>query len=888
MRAVRFLARFLRDLVSRDRFERDLETELDAYVDAATEAHVRDGIPEAEARRLARLELGGVEQTKESVRDYRSSTFLESTWQDCRYASRRLRQQPGFTLVAVATLAIGIGANTAIFSVVRSVMLAPLPFGNADRLVRLRIVAPDATGAERQLSLVPAYFHEVRSRSHLIEEAAAQRFQNVTLTGDGDPERIIATGVSDRWAETLGIEAALGRTFTADEQREGDAARVAVVGHALWMRRFAGDPGVIGRTVRLNDAVYTVVGVMPPEYRYPYNTELWFPVSIDRQAMVPGDLNAPARMRPGVTAAELNAELSALSEALADEYAGGDDLRLTAVPMDVEFERDPNRSVAALAVAVGLVLLLACVNLATLLLARLGSRMREVTLRTALGASRARLVRQWLTESVLLAAVGGIGGILLALAASRWLAGLIPPRLGEVVERVHVDTVVLAWSVILCGVTGVLFGILPALQATGNRGMHALRDGGRPGSARRGWAEHALVVGEAALAVVLLAGAALMAQNFARLTSAGVGYEPDGLTRVTLALSAPAYEDPARRAAVVGEIVERVSHLPGVEHAGVTNIQAIPRTRANFGTSLEPDTLHDPQATLPVVNRRLVTPGYFEALGVTLVAGRAFEAGDTVDAAPVVVVSRAAADRFWPGENPIGRRLRPAQRENREIPWHTVVGVVADVMEPNPAEMPETIYQPYAQAAGTLPPGVWVTTSATLLVRSRGEESSVVTGVRAAVAEVDPAMPLFDIAPMARVLAEPLADQQLGTTLFVAFGAFGLLMAVLGTYGVLALSVGRRTAEFGVRLALGEAPAALLRSVLGQGIRLVAAGLGLGLAGALLLSRLMGTVLTEIGPRDPVTLALVTGLLFAAGVAASFVPAWRATRVDPVIALRAE
>ena len=397
-----------------------------------------------------------------------------------------------------------------------------------------------------------------------------------------------------------------------------------------------------------------------------------------------------------------------------------------------------------------------------------------------------------------------------------------------------------------------------------------------------------LVIGEAALAMVLLAGAALMTQNFVRLLTADVGYAAAGLTRINLGLTDAAYADPGRRTAVVRQILERVEAVPGASSAGVTSLQPIPHTRANLGTSLQPDSTTDQTAPLPIVNRRLVTPDYFETMGVRLVAGRSFTELDGETSEPVAILNEAAARRFWPGEDPIGRRVRPARREDQIVPWHTVVGVVSNMAEPDDAGMRETVYQPYAQANGTLPAGVWVTTSISLMVRASADRADVVGGIRRAVAEVDPALPLFDIAGMETALAQPLSGQRLGATPFVVFGAFGLLMAVLGTYGVLAFSVSRRVPEFGVRLALGAAPSGLLRGVLVEGLRLVAAGLALGLVASLVLSRLLAGVVTEVSPRDPATLAAVAAVLLVAGALACWLPAWRATRVDPITALRAE
>ncbi|HSC27543.1 MAG TPA: ABC transporter permease [Vicinamibacterales bacterium] len=875
----------VRDLFRRDRFEREMRDELDAYLDLSVEARMREGQPEDAARRAARLELGGVEQARERLRAERSGARLDTVFQDVRYALRLMQRQPGFTLVSVLTLALGIGANTAVMSVVRSVLLAPLPFADSDRLVRLRIIQTDASGRDRELSLVPAYFHGIRERSRLLERVAAQRLQNLTLSGSDRAERVVAIGVSDQWSETLGVGPLLGRTFSEDEQREGSAARVVVLAHGFWLRQFGSDPSIQGRSIRLNGEPYTVIGVMPAQFRYPYEADLWFPISIPPAALTPGDLNAPARMRTGVTRAELDAELARLTDELHREFPTGSRIRLAGIPMHEEFARDPNRSIAALAVAVGFVLLLACVNLAMLLMARGGSRAREIALRTALGAGRRRQIRQLLTESAVLAASGGIVGVAMAFGVSRWLGTLIPARLSEVIQQVEIDGIVLAASALLCVFTGLLFGIVPALRLTRHAPAEVLKDGGRLTGRTGGRPLNVLVVGEAALAMVLLAGAALMAQNFARLLTADVGYDPSGLIRLNLSLSDASYVDPGRRVAAVRQILERIEGTPGIVAAGVTSLQPIPRTRANTGMSLEPDSLRDPVSPLPLANRRLVTPAYFETMGVRLVAGRAFTELDGEASQPVVVVNEAAVRRFWPGEDPIGRRVRPGPRGS-EGAWHVVVGVVSNMAEPDDAGMRETIYQPYAQASATLPPGVWITTSASLMVRTTGDAAAAIDAVRGSIRAVDPSLPLFDIAGMETALVAPLSGHRFGATLFVVFGAFGLLAAILGTYGVVAFSVSRRVPEFGVRLALGASPSQLLRSVMFEGLRWAALGIAAGLVASLALSRLLAAVVSEVSPRDPATLAAVAAIILAAAAAACLGPAVRATRVDPIEALR--
>jgi len=874
-----------RDLFRREDFERDLGDELGAFLEMAADEHRRRGMSEADAWRAARLELGGLDQARERLRAERVGVLLETIWQDVRYALRVMRRQPGFTAVAVLTLALGIGANTAVMSAVQSVLLAPLPFEDAERLVRLRVMQTDATGHERELSLVPAHFTAVRERSRLLERVAAQRFHNLTLIEGDEADRVVGIGVSDQWTETLGVRPVLGRPFSPQEQREGDAAQVVLIGYGLWQRRFGGDPGVLGRPVRLNRRSFVVIGVMPAQFRYPYEADVWFPVSIPPTDLAPGDLNAAARLRPGVTHAQLEAELAALSEDLAREFPQGNPFRLVGVPLRTEFARDPNRAMAALAGAVAFVLLLATVNLVMLLTARGYARRPEMALRAAVGASRWRQVRQLLTEAMLLAALGGAAGVAGAAWASQWMGVLIPARLSEVIQQVHVDGSVLAVSAFLVVATGLVVGAVPALRITDHAASGMLRDGGRPGASVGRRALDLFVAGQAALAMVLLAAAALMTQNVAHLLAADIGYDTAGLVRINLSLTDPSYAAPGRRTATIREILDRVAAVPGVASTGATNLQPVPRVRANLGTSLEPDTMADPSAPRPVVNRRLVTAGYFQAVGVRLVAGRRFTDLDGETGQPVAILNDAAAARFWPGQDPIGRRVRAGVQA--DAPWLTVVGIVSNMGEPDEA-MGETLYQPYAQATGTLPADLWVTRSVSLMVRSDGDRVDLVEGVRQAIRQVDPTLPLFDIADMETALAEPLAAERLGAMLFALFGLFGLTMAVLGTYGVVAFSTSSRMPEFAVRLALGAAPATLLRRVMADGLRPVATGLALGLGASLLASPLLASVLTEVSPRDPLTLAVVAAILLAAAAAACLGPGLRVTRVNPVGTLRNE
>ncbi|MGD8276965.1 MAG: ABC transporter permease [Gemmatimonadota bacterium] len=870
----------VRDVIGRRRFEREMDDELRAFEAMVEEDERRAGHPADAARRAARLRVGGRDQAKERIRAVRFGSRLETVLGDLRQGVRLVRRQPGFSLMVVLILSLGIGANAALYSVVRSVLSAPLPFADSGRLVR---ILSSREGSATRSAVSPLYFQTLREESVLLERVAAQRYQSLTLTGDGDPERVVGIGVSDGWQATLGVRPVLGRGFDAAEQAAGSASRVVLLSDGFWRRRFAGAAGIVGRTLRLNGERYTVIGVMPPQFRYPYLADLWLPMTFPLAATSPGDLNVPARMRAGVTRAEVQAEAERIAARLSRETPGQAGISLFVRPFGDEFQRDPNRSIAALLVAVGFVLLIACVNVANLMLARSGSRLREVAVRAALGASRARQLRQLLTESLVVAGLGGVLGTLLAVAATGWLDVLIPSRLGEVIGVVRLDPAVLGAAAALTVLTGVLFGLPPAVRLTGSGLSGFLGQRSRGGGGR---VLDGLVVTEVALALVLLTGAGLMLRNFARILRSDVGYEADGLVRINVGFPEPGYATPDRRVAAVAALVERVEAVPGVVAAAVTSMQPIPRTTTNTGTALVPGPAFAEDVP-PLVNLRLVTPGYFETLGIPVVRGRGFTGDDVETTEPVLIVNESAARKFWPDHDPIGLSVKPSRREDETMPWHRIVGVVADIAEPSD-DIPGTVYRVYPQAASSQPPGSWYTTTVVLMVRTASGMPAPLDAIRAAVRDVDPRIPLFDIASMRSALEEPLADRRLGTALSTGFGLFGLLMAALGTYGVLAWAVSRRVPEFGVRMALGARPIGILAMVMRGGLRLLAVGLAVGLVASMAVTRVLTRIVPDLDPWDPLAFGLAIAALLVAGLAACWIPARRATRVDPVRALRTD
>lgn len=798
-----------------------------------------------------------------------------------RHAVRHLVKRPGFAVSMLVILSLGIGANTAIYSVVRSVVLAPLPFPESERLIRI-VGTIDEGGELRQSGVFPRHYEALRSRSRTLEAVTAQRFRNLTLLPvAGEPQRVSGTGVTEGWARTLGVRPLLGRTFSPDEYRAGSDADVAVISHGLWRRQFSADAAALGRTLRLNDREFTVIGVMPPQFNFPYGSDLWLPLTIEPAPAAPGDLNVPARVRPEFTPEQAIAELESLGRQISAESVGDERRGLTARRFAAEFPRDPNNAIAALSAAVAFLLLLVCVNAANLQLARVAGRTREAAMRSALGARRIDLIRDLLAESLLLTAAAAAIGIAVALLVRDWLVLLVPPRLGEVVQSVGLDAGVFVFTGVVAAAAAVAFGFAPAWRLSGVAPAAALKSGGRNESFGGRWMRP-LVAAQVCLAFLLLTGAGLMAQDFARLSSAAVGYDPTGLYWIGVGLPEPAYDDPARRTAAVAQVVERTLAVPGVETAAVTSLHPVPGTNPNIGARLLLPGM-SPDDDLPIVSRRMISQDYFATVGVRVLQGRGFTAHDSADAERVAIVSRLMAERFWPGENPLGKRLRLAGRD----PWHTVVGVVEEIAEPNFAPV-GTLYWPYSQSADYETPGLWSTTSVALMVRARSAPAQMLAAVREAVWEVDRSLTVFDALPMTALLAEPLDGQRLGTIVLLAFGGFALLLALFGTYAVIRLSVTNREREFGIRLALGVRPGQLKWMVVREGLALASAGLLVGVLCGVLLALPARRFLTEADPYDPAVAATVVVALLLAALIACWLPAQRASRIDPMAALRSE
>jgi predicted permease len=806
---------------------------------------------------------------------------MDTLRQDLMYALRRLRQAPGFTLVAITTLALGIGANSAMFSMVNAVLLRPLPFEEPDRLVRLAQTWEGRTTGVYS----PQNFLDVASAASDFESLAAIDGGGLTLTGNGAPARLEGAGVSASFFDVLRVRPILGRGFAAGENEPGHT-KVVVLGHRLWHERFGADPAAVGRTIQLNREPHVVVGVAPSGFSYPDGAEVWTPIEYDAVFRTKSRgawyLGVIGRLKPDVPVAHAREEVSTIAARLAHEYPDADEgVGGTVTSLHEAMVGESRPALLVLLGAVGLVLLIACVNVANLLLARAAARESELAVRAALGAGRGRLLRQLLTESVLLAVLGGGAGVFLAWLSLDTLLGLQPEgvqRLGEV----RVDRAVLAFSAGLSVLTGILFGSVPALQLMRRATAQSLREGGRGLLSGRGHRlRGGLVVGQIALAMMLLAGAGLLIRSFVQLRRVDPGFRAPGALTFRIALPESAYKDEARRTAFFDEMIERLGALPGVRSVGT--VMGLPLSGTRFNLSFEVAGRPKlPLAQQPSMEVRVTSPGYFEAMGIPVRRGRGFQRGDRAGAPQVAVLSQTAVRRFFPGEDPLGKSITVGWRRPDGMPpaGGEVVGVVGDVKEAGLAEEnPPEVYLAYAQ----LP-----VSSMDVLLRTAVGPMTLAPAAATVVHGLDPELPIARLRTLDDIVARSVSEPRFYMVLLGAFAGTALFLAALGIFGVMSYAVVQRSREIGIRVALGAHPAHLRRMVLGQALLLAVGGVAVGLLGAVGLSRAIAGLLFDLSPTDPGTLAGVALLLTAVALLASYLPARRATRVDPLVALRSE
>jgi putative ABC transport system permease protein len=865
--------------------------ELAQYLDDYYAELLAGGATESEAFRQTLTELHGSELLAHELRraerqvapepivlgTNRMKHMIADLWQDLRFGARMLLKKPGFTAVTVLTLALGIGANTAIFSVVNAVLLRPLPFPESDRLMNFWVTSPKEGLRKMQLTNgLFAFFHD---NSQTFEEFAGYSNAGFNLTGKGEPTRLNGANVTYDFFSVMGQAPLHGRTFLPQECAPGNNL-VAILSYELWQQRFGGDPKMIGKALNLNDIPTVVVGIMPPGFNFPGRTELWIPLGFDPQNHDYWYLNPIGRLKPGVKPAVAQEEINTLFSSYARERKWPkerQEANLLVLPLIQLIAGAVRTPLLVLLGAVGLVLLIACANIANLLLARAAARSREIAVRSCLGASSRRIIRQFLTESLLLALAGAGGGLALAFWGVEALKNLSPENVPRI-EQAQIDLRVLLFTFAVSLATGLLFGLAPALWSARVNLSEAIKEGAR-GTSSRGARRlnNAFVIAQVALSLVLLIGAGLMLQSFKNLLAVDPGFRPDNVLTGRLELSEKKYATSAQIHGFYERFLERVQNLPGVRAAGLC--QQLPFNRVSDGTVFTVEGRELEQA--PVAWWRNATPDYFAAMGIPLLKGRPFLPTDTATSPRVAIVDEKLARSQWPNENPIGKRVKLGGG-----PWMEVVGVVADVKQ---ASLDEDISLtspswPYLY----LPASQQIQDSMYFAIRTASKPEAMISAVRSQVLALDSELPLFEVSTMEQAVARSLSTKRLTSLLLAGFAVTALLLAGLGIYGVMSLNVSNRTNEFGIRLALGARGYDVLRLVIVQGMRLAMVGVTAGLVAALWLTRLLETLLFGVSATDPLIFVGVAVVLSVTALVACWIPARRATRVDPIIALRSE
>ena len=863
--------------------EADFDEELKSHLEMLTDEYARQGLPREDAMRSARMKLGGVTQLKEVRRDLNRLPFLDALVQDVRYACRTLRRTPGFAAVAVLTLALGVGANTAVFSVVHAVLLEPLPYERPEQLLNVSQARPadgvDATGWSY------ANFADFREQNHVFSEVAGAQHHQLTLTGWGDPLAVDTSVVTPELFSMFGVRPLLGRALTSPDGAPG-AAPVVVLSEGLWRARFGADPDVVGRSIDLDKRSFTVVGVLPAAFRFPLlsqNEQVWIPLRQDplfgawMQRRAGHWLQVTGRVKDGVSAAELDSALAAFAARASRDYpAENAGWTVRARPLQQMIVGGVRQALLVLLAAVGVVLLIACANIANLLLARATARSRELALRASLGAARGRIFRQLLTEAAVLGAAGGLAGIGLAVAGVRVLRSMIPSTVPRI-NAIDVDAGVLGFALMLSAVATVACGLVPAIFAARTDLQKVLKEDGRSGeSAVRRRTRSVLAAAEIALALVLLTAAGLVLRSFSNLTSVDPGFDPSHVLKAEVSLPRFAYSTPQQWRTFVDALLTRLHGEPGLANTAV----AIPAPIADGFVNLSFEIVGEAPSPANATHNAsyvAISPEYFRVMQVPLLAGRTFDAHDTVEGRTVCIISAAMARRHFAGRSPLGQRMKfgfpPDGEAEREI-----VGVVGDLhdvaLDREPGPM---MYVPFAQAPF---PG------AVLLIRTTVAAASVVPVVRRDIAAIDPDLPLTDVGMMPDLIGASVAQPRFRTFLLAIFAAVALALAAIGVFGVISYSVSRRSHEIGVRMALGASRGAILAMVLRETARLTVAGFIVGVPCALIASRLIRHLLFAVSDRDPWTLLGVAATLGGAAALAGFIPARRATHVLPIVALR--
>lgn len=887
---------FWKRWVSRSDWERSLSEEVRDHLERQTEANVAAGMTPAEARRQAMAQLGGTEAVKEACREERRGIWIETFWSDVRYGLRMLRKNPGFSAIAILTLALGIGASTSVFSLVDAILLKPLPYPDPEHLVMVWEVPP----AKANLTLGDVPWGRVESNffcqeAKTFEAIAAFKSDSFNLTGSGEPVRLNGVRASAGFFPALGVSPVLGRSFTPEEDEQGHE-HVVVLSHTLWRERFGADAGIVGRVLELNSSTYTVIGVMPAGFAFPHGEEMpaalnfprevqiWLPLAINRGPRIPAEpweLTMLGRVRAGLTLDQSAAEMAVLAKRLEEQepyikgWAGS---RL--VPIAQQAAGDSRRPLLLILAAVGIVLLIACFNVAGLLLARSLERRREFTLRAALGARRRRIVGQLLTENLVLGFMAAGIGAAFAEAGIRFAKAFGPTNLPRL-QEVNLDLPVLAFMLAITLVTTILFGLIPALTTQSENLVDSLKEGGpkSSGSARGHALRKSLLVSEVALALVLVIAAGLLTRTFFHLLGTNPGFNPSHVLTFELSLPATKYPDQPHIVALYQNALQRVRSIPGVQAAGIVETVPMGGATENTGIRIPGRPPASPNETL-TANYTMISPGYLSAIGTPILRGRDFLETDTADSLPVTIISDSMAKKYWPGQDPIGQQVGPG---SVKYPAHTIVGIAADVKHLSFREesFPE-MYVPYTQK-------VWPSLlTMDVVLRTVADPGSMTSAARKAIHAADSDLPLAKIAPLSTLVDDAIAKPKFAMLLLGSFGIVALLLAAVGMYGVISYSVAQRTREIGIRMALGAQRRTVFGMVLGLGARLTGLGIAIGLVAAFALTGLMKSFLYGVQATDAATFALVSLFLTAVALLACYVPARRAVRVDPLVALRHE
>jgi predicted permease len=887
---------WLRATSRRSRMEREMDSELRFHIEAFAEDLTEGGVSREEALRRARIAFGGIERVKAEAREARGMLFLESFVQDVRYGLRNLRKSPGFALVVVLTLALGMAANTAIFSVVNAVLLSSLPYADAHRLVLVKEVLPNA-GAQPVTVSGPDIPH-IQKLNHVFAGVAGFRLWTYEFSGKDEPERVTADRVGSDLFGVLGVQPIAGRAFTREEEAAGH--QVVILTYGIWQRRFGGQSTILGQTVNLDRKPYTIVGVMPQSFVFPLpgmsqgpSADLLVPLGLTKEELSDVadsfDYSVVARLKPGIALAEANADLQLVARGVLDTYQqwardahqslGDFRLAMVALPLRDEVTGPLKPMLLMLMGAVGFVLLIACVNVANLLMMRTAARQKEMAVRLAIGAGRLRLVRQLLVEGLLLAFLGGGLGLGMAFWFKKALVAGIPVSIPQF-HPIEISWGVLLFTLLLVSVAGLGFGALPALWASRTDLHPALKDNGR-GTSEGPDHRHlraSLVVVEVALSVILLIGAGLLVRSFQRVLNTNPGFRPQHVLTASIDLPPAEYAKDKQVIAFYRQLTDRLASAPGVVAAGGST--DLPLLGA-WTHAFTPEGYSEPPgAGMNMCNHSVIYGDYLQAIGVPLLKGRYFSEQDGPESPHVLIVSAALAKRYWPREDPLGKRLKWGAPESTD-PWMTVVGVVGDVKQgPLDSQIALHTYEPYAQL-GAL-------TSLRIAVRGAGDPAGLAAAVRTAAWSLDRQLALGSVRTMDQVISRSTASRRFSLSVLGSFAALALLLAAIGIYAVLAYSVARRRHEIGVRMAMGAGRGHVVRLVLRQGLGVTAIGIAFGVLGALGLTRFLQSLLYEVQPSDPRTFLLVLVLLVCVAIAASYLPARRATRVDPMVALRYE